>query len=341
MKRFIILILCLIAGNIAFGQDLIVTVSGDSLNCKITEVRTEEIFFRYDVGGNIVSLPMSQVSSFKYDYYKVQRGLSSVSVSMRGRSELAVYVGGGLSGLTYNPDIGSLNMGGGGMFGVGYTWFITGRWGILTGIEASLYNAKYTSDNAYAGSLPAMSGTMGALGEDFVFSYEYKNYSEKQTALFLQIPAMAQFQTGRLFASAGIKIGIPVSCKYDITAAGLNTKGEFPRENQIYDDLPDRGLGNIGGTTYSGNIDLNVHYAAALEAGGQWFLGRRTNLYVGAWLDYGLNNLSRTGAIGLKKSGVEYDNNIHGYLKYNSVMDTLDKIGAISAGLKVKLTYSL
>ena len=51
MKRFLFIILYLFAGYAAYGQDLIVMISGDSLNCNITEVRTEAIFSRYDAGG--------------------------------------------------------------------------------------------------------------------------------------------------------------------------------------------------------------------------------------------------------------------------------------------------
>jgi len=320
---------------------LIVTVSGDSLNCKITEVKSDAIFFRYDATGNIVSLPMSQVSSYKYDFYRSRRGSPSVAVSMRGRSEVSIYFGGGVSSLMYKPDKGLQNLGMGGMFGVGYTWFVSGRWGLLTGLELSMYQAEYDNSGIYKDSINAMSGTLNSLGNDFVFLYEYQNYTEKHSALFLQVPVMAQFQTGRLFASAGIKIGIPINGKYNITADNLTTSGRFPSENQTYIDLDDRGLGNIGEIKHSGNLDFNILYAAAFEAGGQWFLGRRTNLYVGAWLDYGLNNLSKTGAVGITKPLVEYDHKAVGSLKYNSIIDTLEKINGLSAGIKVKFTYSL
>ena len=327
-----------------FGQDLIVTSSGDSLDCKITEVRSGQIFFRYETDGYIVSLPMAQVASFQYGDDNTRRsggGMSSVSVSMRGRSELSVYLGGGMSSLNYSHDAGSLSFGTGGLFGIGFTWFITGRWGLLTGVEASLYRSKYVADAAYANEIPAMSGTLGALGADFIFSYEYQNFSEKQSALFLQIPVMAQFQTGRFFASAGIKIGIPTGSAYHVNAANLTTSGNFPAENQIYDSLPDRGLGDIGKISYQGKNDLNINYAAAFETGGQWLLGRRTNLYAGVWLDYGLNNISKTGAVGIKKSVVEYDHTIQNGLKYNSIIDTSEKANVFSAGVKLKLTYSL
>jgi len=158
--------------------------------------------------------------------------------------------------------------------------------------------------------------------------------------MFLQIPVIAQFQTGRFFASGGIKIGIPVSGKFNVTATHLETTGRFD-EKILYDNLPDYGFGKYEAPAFSGDLDLGIHYAAALEAGGQWMLGKRTNLYVGAWLDYGLGNLNKAGAIGLKKPVVEYDQKETKCLKYNSIVDTTDKLSAMSAGLKVKLTFSL
>jgi hypothetical protein len=112
MKRFILLFF-LFCSCIAYGQDLIVTVSGDSLNCKITEVKTDAIFFRYDAGGNIVSLPMNQVKWYKYDFYRSRSNVPAVAVSMRGRSELSVFVGGGLSSVGFKPEVRRPNFGNG------------------------------------------------------------------------------------------------------------------------------------------------------------------------------------------------------------------------------------
>ena len=52
--------------------DQIITASGDSMNCKITEIKNESIFFSYDKTGNVISLPLNRVTSYKYDFYKNQ-----------------------------------------------------------------------------------------------------------------------------------------------------------------------------------------------------------------------------------------------------------------------------
>ena len=50
------------------AQDLIVTKEGDSLNCKITKVETDYIYFGINKDGGVLNtlLPMSQITYYKY-----------------------------------------------------------------------------------------------------------------------------------------------------------------------------------------------------------------------------------------------------------------------------------
>jgi hypothetical protein len=55
-----------------YAQDLIVTAKGDSLNCKITEIGTDNIHFTFKYKGEIRNtlLPVSDVTSYQTDYYQ-------------------------------------------------------------------------------------------------------------------------------------------------------------------------------------------------------------------------------------------------------------------------------
>lgn len=66
-KLFIFSILALSFGQLS-AQDLIVTTKGDSLNCKITKVKSDNIYFTFSNNGNTFNslLPMSNVDSYKY-----------------------------------------------------------------------------------------------------------------------------------------------------------------------------------------------------------------------------------------------------------------------------------
>jgi outer membrane protein W len=54
----------------SYGQDLIVTTTSDSLNCKIIEVQTEVIHFRFG-DGNPISVKREEVKSYQYNYFTV------------------------------------------------------------------------------------------------------------------------------------------------------------------------------------------------------------------------------------------------------------------------------
>ena len=67
----LVLFLLLITNNLLPAQDLIATKEGDSLNCKITKVETDYIYFSIAKDGGVLNtlLPMQQVHYYKYKFY--------------------------------------------------------------------------------------------------------------------------------------------------------------------------------------------------------------------------------------------------------------------------------
>lgn len=63
-----------------YAQDLVVTLDGDSLNCKITKIRQDHIFFTYVVDSKPVNtlIPMQKVSYYETDYYQEKIELPNV-----------------------------------------------------------------------------------------------------------------------------------------------------------------------------------------------------------------------------------------------------------------------
>ena len=70
---FTIFLLCSVG---AYGQDLIVTTTGDSLKCKIIEIDADEIQFRFGTNGNVISIKKSETAMYEYNFvpapFKVQ-----------------------------------------------------------------------------------------------------------------------------------------------------------------------------------------------------------------------------------------------------------------------------
>jgi len=65
--KYLIFITFLLCPFIVYGQDLIVATSGDSLKCKIVEVKSDEIQFRFGTGG-VISIPRNEVRSYQYNF---------------------------------------------------------------------------------------------------------------------------------------------------------------------------------------------------------------------------------------------------------------------------------
>ncbi len=73
MKKLIIIILLIIVMLPGIAQDLIVTNEADSINCKITKIEDENIYFtfKYENEFRNTLIPKSKVKTYKTNYYKV------------------------------------------------------------------------------------------------------------------------------------------------------------------------------------------------------------------------------------------------------------------------------
>lgn len=72
MKNCIIIVLLVLMSNAIYSQDLIVTADGDSINCKITKLKADNVYFTFKHNDEIRStlLPMSNVKAYQFDYYE-------------------------------------------------------------------------------------------------------------------------------------------------------------------------------------------------------------------------------------------------------------------------------
>ena len=267
------------------------------------------------------------------------------------RHELSIYGGGGLSSLNYklhNINNDAITYRPGGMAGIGYTFYFSPRWGISTGIELTTYRSE--SDHY---SLMDTYQSVDDYKDSFDFSIQQKGYSEKQTATYLNIPLMLRFRaqanTG-FTAALGGKIGIPVKGEYEYSYNSLVTKAYYPRENVSYEDLDFRGIGQFGGGSGKGDLEFDIAFMLAAEAGMNWSLGGKMYVYSGVYADYGLNNINQgdkrdTFLPYNAENPVDFRNNSILKSKYNHYWDQdkafTERVNPLALGIKVKLTYAL
>ena len=282
--------------------------------------------------------------------------LSFLGISASGQHEFSVHGCGGLSTLGYNPAAGNQHNGFGGHFGLGYGYFFTPKWSLLTGAEFALYNSKFKLPDLSTES-PAHDNYHGI---DFNFRSTVKDYEEKQRGGFLQIPLMARYTSGIFYVAGGGKIGFPLSGKTSGKTGSIKNEGEYPNEPPSYaeEELWFRGFGTFPNKdypnrNYDNSLDFNIAFLLSLETGFKFALTEKMSLYTGAYLDYGLNSIYKSSSA--SEAFVAYrnpsgDDSRNAGFDLNSVFCSqyaqdgashkfTDKVSPMAVGIKLRLAF--
>ena len=252
--------------------------------------------------------------------------------------EFSVYGGGGFSALSYKMDGGAQKGGFGGQFGLNYRYAITRDIGVMSGIGFGMYNARYSADDVE--SVRKVHDRLESV--DFDFTSTLNGYEEKQGATLLQIPVLAQYlrRFGNLqcYANGGLKFGIPLGGQFSNTAERMKNTGYYSLEEYTYETQTFMGFGTFTDRGNRGDLDFKVAVLATLEAGTKFYLNDEMALYVGAFFDFGLNNIHKAKA----PYFVEYNEQTPQNFEVNSVIHSryehfTDKIRPIAVGIKVAL----
>ena len=270
--------------------------------------------------------------------------LTGVYATAQIKHEFSVYGGGGLSTLLYKPAAGGTQSNGfGGLAGLGYTLFFNDYFGIGTGAEIALYNAKMKS-----ATFSSESQAVDFDGDAFLYKTKLDNFEEKQMATSVNIPLMFNLQSGgyhRFYAALGAKIGIPLWADYSSSTGKITTSGYYEFENCEYTNSDFLGFGTYDkDVDGKGDLNFKLAYLASAELGMKWSLGRNTALYTGLYFDYGLNDIAK------RENGIAVYNAVNPQdIGFNSLLTSqynkssgkqenlVDKVSPLAVGIKVKL----
>ncbi len=199
-----------------------------------------------------------------------------------------VNIGVGSGNLLYNTlndgKTGSLNY----SVDVDYSYFFLPQWGVQTGIGVQSFES--------ASTLNTTSGfpDMDADGDQYDFRIKYSNWKERQQLLYATVPVKLQYMTyiGNnygLVISTGLKFALPLIHKYTTEGGTFSTSGYYNKWNLELYDLPQHGFSTFG-DKYSGTLSVRPVIFATADVGSLITVSKFISLYVGAYLDYGLNN---------------------------------------------------
>ncbi|MFD1604338.1 outer membrane beta-barrel protein [Flavobacterium artemisiae] len=249
------------------------------------------------------------------------------------KQELSISVAGPASFLKYHSG-GGLVPGNGISAGIRYSYYLSETLSIGVGVEYQTYN----SDAKYA-FLSGQYMTTDAENENFQFRYRATNLREEQKLGYVNIPIGIQFETpgtSQLYVAAGAKIGFATSGTYESKIQNLTTSGYYPQYNVELLSPAFAGFGSFNDIK-SSKQDLNteVSYSVTFETGLKQKIGTRSSFYLGAYLDYGLNNIYDKSD---NKQVVQYNPELPVQFQYNSVLDSsfAHDIRLVSYGLKLR-----
>lgn len=255
------------------------------------------------------------------------------SYSQGKKQEFSVSLGGPFSFLTYN--IGQEAVQGNGFnAGLRYSYYLNEGLSIGLGVEYQKY-----SSTAKAGWYTGQYTTTDAENESFQFRYKVTNLREEQNLGYINIPIGIQFETdgtSKLYLGAGAKIGFAVNGTYETTMQNLTTSGYYPQYNVELFAPAFAGFASTNDVR-AGKQDLKTDVSCSItaEAGFKQVIGKKQSLYIGVYLDYGLNNIyDKEGG----KNLVQFNPEIPVNFNYNSLLDSpaAGDVKLLSYGLKLR-----
>jgi len=212
-----------------------------------------------------------------------------------------------------------------------FSHFFTPSIGFQTGIGVQTFRTISTLN--LTESTPAIDSD----GDSYIYKSNFKDWQESQQVLSVEIPLTAQFKHKlndkiELLVTMGAKISIPVNATYKTTGGEIVTSGYYPQYNIELTDLPQHGFTTID-QSYTGKCSFNPAYMAITELGGAYKVSEKIDLYLGAYLNYGLNNMLKPDT----KMLYQLDGTYNGELRtYQTTSVKLFSIG-VKLGVYLKL----
>ena len=284
----------------------------------------------------------SVIQSFSYSVFAQADAARERAASSLQAHEFSLYGGGGFSSLRYQLSLSDVSGGDtdvsgnyGFDYGFGYTRFLVTRWGVHTGIGLGFYGANALLD----GSTTITRNLADSDGDLFDLHSALSDYSESQRAIYLNIPAMLQFQSQLdqgFYLKGGIKAGIPLVGKYESHGAKVTNTGFYPKYDNWATGQEFAGFGVFDEKSFDGNLELDVSLIFAFETGMKWRIGRNFSLYTGAYFDIGLNNAAKNQNMPF----IAYSVSNAPEFTANSVLSSFsNRTNIIAAGVKLRLAF--
>ncbi|MEP6928404.1 MAG: outer membrane beta-barrel protein [Flavobacterium sp.] len=248
--------------------------------------------------------------------------------------EISIAVAGPSSFIKFDSPGVDLVEGNGFSAGLRYSYYLNEGLSIGIGAEYQSYN----SDVKFQ-STSGRYTTVDAENESFQFRYRATNLREEQKLGYINVPLNIQFETPgdtKLYIAAGAKVGFAINGSYQSSIQNLTTSGYYPQYNVELFAPAFAGFASTNDIkTGKQDLDTEVSYSATFETGVKQMIGEKSAFYIGAYLDYGLNNIYDKSD---NRNLVQYNAALPVQLGHNSVLDSrsTNNVRLVSYGIKLR-----
>ncbi|MEO6177598.1 MAG: outer membrane beta-barrel protein [Flavobacterium circumlabens] len=248
--------------------------------------------------------------------------------------EISIAVAGPSSFIKFDSPGVDLVEGNGFSAGLRYSYYLNE--GLSIGIGAEYQS--YQSDAKFQ-SIAGQYNTVDAENDSFQFRYRATNLRENQKLGYINIPINIQFETPgttQLYLSAGAKVGFAINGSYESTIDNLTTSGYYPQYNVELFAPAFAGFASTNNIKVGKeDLDTEVSYSATFETGVKQKLSDKSSFYIGAYLDYGLNNIYDKEDT---KNVVQYNAALPVQLGHNTVLNSqqVNNVRLVSYGIRLR-----
>ncbi|MBQ9546664.1 MAG: hypothetical protein IJU90_05205 [Bacteroidales bacterium] len=245
---------------------------------------------------SIMLLALALASSMQAQW-KAAKHFSAPSVH-----NVSIAIEGGLGGLMIDKSLGAptklgFNAGG----GIGYTFYFAENYGVHTGFSFSYISSGYSAGEVHTDltidSIETWDAATTHRGRADVTSTT-TSVEEKYTTMLLELPIQFAYSQANLWLNAGVRLSVPLSVNATYTYGPTSTGITHFYETDTYvagNPIPLEGGLTLNGEngSYSAHKmadKLSVFVTLSVEAGYRFPIDATTSVYVGAFVDYGINS---------------------------------------------------
>lgn len=259
-------------------------------------------------------------------------------VAKADAQEVGVEVDGGWQGMRYPLQNGRSRNLPAGSLGLNYTFPLTTRLGLLTGVTCGLYRTSATLQDGTAST----TGEVDNSGSAFEYKVRFTGYEEAQRFFSVNIPLLLQYRSSgrgtQWYFNGGAKVFVPFGTNVQVSAKQLEVSGYYPDFNIEVSDLPQHGFGTIKGWKGTATAKLRPAVALSMATGFRLALSPGKCLYAGVYVDYGLTSLKgKSDSMPL----VTYSSAGVSGIQAGSVLNSpaAGRVSLLSFGIQVRLGF--